>query len=122
MSTPSYSETVKMCKSKRKFDELLLDAVDEALENVLGKTASKVCYNFLETKYSLIKENIPREIETFTACLENLLGSGALLIEEFILMVLRANLRLEYKGKEHFGFLNCLKELMTEYETLSSRT
>lgn len=55
------------------FDEILLEAVDEAL-SVLGEVAKEAVFGHLQKHYSLHKTDIPKEIGVFRNALESMFG------------------------------------------------
>jgi len=83
-----------------RLDDLLLGVVDETLREVFREEGAKVIYDFLENNCHLKREEIAEKPEVFSAGLERLLGSGALVVEKLILKNLYSRLRLEHAGKK----------------------
>jgi hypothetical protein len=69
---------------KQDFEELLSEAVDEALSS-LGESAKQVIYYYLENSFNLNKEEIPNRINDFATAIERFFGIGANLLETSIL-------------------------------------
>jgi len=64
----------------KNFDELLLEAIDEALSS-LGESPKTAIYFHVEAKFGISREQIPRRLEDFSSSLEKLFGSGARYLE-----------------------------------------
>jgi hypothetical protein len=72
-------------KRKREaFENLLLEAVDEALAS-LGDSAKQAIYYHLEDKFKITKNEIPNRLKDFTEGLEKIFGLGARFIEILIM-------------------------------------
>jgi nucleoside-diphosphate-sugar epimerase len=70
--------------SKRSFEKLLLETVDEGLSS-LGDSAKHAIYFHLENTFNISKRNIPYKIEEFADALEKIFGLGAKPIEILIM-------------------------------------
>lgn len=74
--------------SKRKkeieFNEVLLDAIDEALLT-LGEKARTSIYLYLHANHALPKKDIPNRINDFADALEKILGQGAPQLEILVM-------------------------------------
>jgi len=70
--------------SKRSFEKLLLEAVDEGLSS-LGDSAKQAIYFHLEKTFNINKRDIPSKIEEFTDAIEKIFGLGAKPIEVLIM-------------------------------------
>lgn len=68
----------------RGFEEILLEAVDEALSS-LGDSAKQVIYFYLEKTYKIKKQDIPHKIEEFADAIEKIFGLGAKFLEILIM-------------------------------------
>jgi len=66
--------------TKKTFENLLLEAVDEAL-GMLGDSARQSTYFHLEHKFKVARNNIPNHLEDFEHGLERIFGVGAKYIE-----------------------------------------
>ena len=101
-----------------KFKKILLKAIDESLNKLLGETAAQTIYFHLEQKQHLKLEDIPDDLKNFLFTLERIFGIGALIIEKIIMENLYSRLSLnnkdlsfKYKNKEHFNFINYITDL-----------
>jgi hypothetical protein len=83
--------------SKRDFEELLLEAVDEGLGSI-GESSKQAIYFHLEKSYNIKKQEIPSKIEAFILALEKIFGIGANFLEALILKGLYE--KTGVKGKE----------------------
>ena len=63
--------------------KILLDAIDERLP-VPGEIVRTAIYERIERSYQVRREDIPEKVETFHKALEELLGSGAKVMEKII--------------------------------------
>ena len=73
--------------SKRKFEKLLLVAVDEGLSS-LGESSRQAVYSYLDKNFRIKKQEIPKKIEAFAGAIENIFGQGASLLEILIMQKL----------------------------------
>jgi len=86
-----------------------LQAIDQVLYRVLGKTGSDAVYSYLERNYGLRKEELPKRLETFALGIEAAFGSSALIIEKLVIRNLQS--RLTYQGEKPYGFLEFMKKI-----------
>jgi nucleoside-diphosphate-sugar epimerase len=70
--------------SKRSFEKLLLEAVDEGLSS-LGDSAKYAIYFHLEKTFNINKRDIPHKIEEFADAIEKIFGLGAKPVEILIM-------------------------------------
>jgi len=70
--------------SKRSFEKLLLETVDEGLSS-LGDSAKHAIYFHLKNTFNISKRDIPYKIEEFADALEKIFGLGAKPIEILIM-------------------------------------
>jgi len=70
--------------SKRSFEELLLEAVDEALFSV-GESLRRETYLQLEESFNVKKQEIPYKTEAFAKAIEQIFGSDVVDLEILIL-------------------------------------
>ena len=60
----------------KSFDEILLDAIDEALLS-LGESVKTSIYFHLEDLFKITKEDVPNRLSDFSSALEQIFGLGA---------------------------------------------
>lgn len=70
--------------SRKDFDKLLLEAIDEALAS-LGESARQAIYFHLEDKFRIARNEIPQRIEDFVEGLQKIFGMGAHFLEILIM-------------------------------------
>lgn len=69
------------------FDELLLEAIDEAF-STMGNSVREALYFCLEKEFKISRTSIPEKLEDFARALEKIFGMGAKLIENWIIRIL----------------------------------
>jgi len=97
-------------------DALLLKVVDETLKEVFREAGTNVIYDFLGNNSHLKQEEIAEKPEVFSAGLERLMVSAALVIENLILKNLYSKLGLKFVEKEGYEFSDYIKELRKRFE------
>ncbi|NIO37343.1 hypothetical protein GTO27_06520 [Candidatus Bathyarchaeota archaeon] len=70
--------------AKKVFEEILLEAIDEALDS-LGESAKQAIYFHIENKFKIPRSEIPQKIDDFAEGLENIFGMGAQFLEILIM-------------------------------------
>jgi 6-pyruvoyl-tetrahydropterin synthase len=96
-------------------DDSLLNVIDETLKHVFKETGAKVVYDYLKDQCHLKREEIAEKPEVFSAGLERLLKSGAVVIEKVILKKLSSKLQLKYEEKERCEFSDYIEELEEKF-------
>ena len=97
-------------QNDKKFDETLLQAIDEALAT-LGEPIKKIVYFHIENKYLLKVQDIPDNPELFALALNSLLGAGGAYIETLVLKKICQRFGLKFERLEHAKFELALEEL-----------
>lgn len=62
-----------------------IEVIEEALEEVFGRTTKNTIFSILVTKYNLEKQDIPKNPKIFQKMLNEILGSGGQVIENLII-------------------------------------
>jgi len=88
-----------------------LQAIDEVLYGILGKTGGDAVYHYLERNYSLRKGELPERLETFALGIEATFGSSALIIEKLVVKKIQSRLALTHEGEKPFNFLDFMKKI-----------
>jgi len=98
--------------SKNDFEQSLTDAVENVFSS-LGESCKQTIYFHLENHYNIDRKKIATKIEDFADALEEMLGSGAKLIEIEIMKALFSKAQtFKYSPKqETLSFTNYLKNL-----------
>ena len=105
-----------LTKQKDKCGDKVSKAVDKVLRQIFGDVATLIIYKHLENHYSLKQDDIVEKIEVFTKGLEELLKSGAFVIETRILediyssFDLTQTLEFKARGNQH-DFVSQMKLL-----------
>lgn len=74
-----------LTKQKKKYDDKGSKAIDKVLREIMGDEATLLIYKHLENRFSLKQNEIIEKIDVFAEGLEELLSSGAYVIEKNIL-------------------------------------
>ncbi|MFB0501214.1 MAG: hypothetical protein ACETVP_01975 [Candidatus Bathyarchaeia archaeon] len=81
-------------KRKSEFNKKLIMTVDEVLKETFGE-AGLLVYTYLESQ-SVMREEIPERLETFSNCLNNFSAGGSV-VEAMILRNLYSRFGLKFK-------------------------
>ncbi|MGB9960055.1 MAG: hypothetical protein ACPLKQ_06010 [Candidatus Bathyarchaeales archaeon] len=100
-----------MTTNNKQWDEILLEAVDEALQTVLGESGKEVIYYYFQNSYAIKKEDIPEKPELFIEFLKKLFGVGAELIENTILKNLCQKLGIKPEQAENAKLAEFLRKI-----------
>jgi adenylyl- and sulfurtransferase ThiI len=84
---------------KKEFENVLLEAIDEALAT-LGDSAKQSIYFHLENKFKVAKKDIPSHVKDFEDGLEKIFGIGAKFIEILIMKNLHEKIGHNLKWDE----------------------
>lgn len=102
-----------LATKSRKFNKLLLSAIDEAL-NSLGESVKQSIYFHIENKFSVIRNEIPENLAEFQGGLEKIFGTGAQFIEILIMKNLHSKIGLplimESERLEFVKYVDVAKE------------
>lgn len=71
-----YREPMMAMSADRRFNRLLLEAIDEALSS-LGESVKKAIYYRLEEDFHISKPEIPQKIQAFNRAMEEMFKEGA---------------------------------------------
>jgi len=114
-----------------RFDQLLVETVDEVLRTALGDKSTQIIYEYLKTRHCLPNE-IPTKLEIFSTELRNILSEdttptrfsigvttlgGSAIIEKTILRILCRKLGLKFKVTEPVHFPSLISELRVLYNS-----
>lgn len=108
--------------TRKTFDQILLEAVDEALSS-LGESAKQSIYFHLQDKFKISKEDIPRHIKEFAEGLEKIFGLGARFLEIMIMKQLYAHIGqpLEWDEDEEFVFVNYVEAARRSFQKVNAK-
>jgi hypothetical protein len=77
---------------KADIDRLILEAVDDVLDEILGKTMRQKFYDLLERSYYISRESTPSQLGDFLLILERTLGKDGKAIRREIAQRVTQNL------------------------------
>jgi len=80
-------------KLEKKFSEILLESIDEALLK-LGENTKSTIYFHLKTKFAISRHDIPDRVGDFSDALEQIFGVGAPQIEVLIMKCLNERVKM----------------------------
>lgn len=90
--------------------------VDRVLRQIFGEEATRLTYHYLESNYSVRRDEIGEKVELFAKGLEDFLKSGAYVIERKILEDISSNYRLlrrlELERMQEHDFANQVRLLI----------
>jgi hypothetical protein len=84
----------------RKFDEYLIESIDEALTS-LGAPVKNTVYFQLENSFNLRKNEIPKQIDEFINIIHKIFGLGASHLEIKFMKNLYSKIRVNIELPEH---------------------
>lgn len=90
-----------VCTSQieKKFDEYLIESIDEALTS-LGAPVKNTVYFQLENNFNIPKDEIPKQIDEFTDILHKIFGLGASRLELKFMKNLYAKIQVSIERQE----------------------
>ena len=80
----------------KKFDQILLESIDEAL-SALGEKAKESIYHHLNHDFSIPKRDIPSRVNDFSTAIEQIFGETAQHIEILIMKCLQKKVKGSYE-------------------------
>ena len=106
-------------KGLTRFDEYLLEVINDVLAQILGETAAKFIIEF--AVFKTLKKDETRisfgeDAKTFVNTLQGILGTGSMPIEKMIIEQLYSKLNIEFKEKSNYTFSDYIKELKKRVE------
>lgn len=97
--------------SRKEFNAVLLEAIDEGLEAALGESGKQVIYYHLRNSKGLGRESIPENPEAFTEFLNSFFGRGAQLIEKIIMERLCRKLEIQHEATENTTLTDFIRKI-----------
>jgi hypothetical protein len=109
-------------KKTRSFDDLLLEAIDEALSS-LGESVKQSIYFHIQNKF-VARNDIPTRIQDFQGGLEKIFGAGAQFIEILIMKNLHAKIgiTLTIEADNPLEFINYVNAAKKSFSKKQSKT
>ncbi len=87
---------MKKKTNSKKFDQIFLESIDEAL-SALGEKAKNAIYHHLKQDFSIPKQDIPSRVNDFSTAIEQIFGEGAQHIEILIMKCLQKKVKGSYE-------------------------
>jgi len=109
-----------LCKDTEKLNESLINAIDEALNQIFLVEDVETIYSYLEDRFHLRREKFAEKLDVFARGLEDLLGSTRLL-ETLILKRLHSKLCLGPEDKKDYRLSEFLRRLRKKQSGLNDR-
>ena len=112
-----------MSTSQQRFDQLLVEAIDEVLCS-LGEPVKNHLYIQLENDFSITKNDLPQQIEEFSHFIFRIFRSGASNIEIKFMQTLYAKISADRHIEHNLStckeiditFLNYVKKMRDSFE------
>ena len=96
---------MKKPKQVKSFDQVLLEAIDEALSS-LGESVKTSIYFHLEDLFKINRSEIPNSLSDFSSALEQIFGLGARSLEILFMKNLHAKVEVTIKWSTYKQFLS----------------
>jgi hypothetical protein len=94
--------------SSKQLNQFLAESIDEVLEDLLGKKTRQAIYEYLARECSLVKEEIPQNIDKFFHATEEAFGKGSRTIARCTVRKLFGKLGWKYEIIGGFEFSDYL--------------
>jgi len=94
------------------FSALLLEAIDEALTDLLGRRAREAVYDYLERNCLVARNELPTRLEAFLTLLDDTFGKGSKTIGRVVARRLYSKLAWEFievPGYELVDYVEAVK-------------
>jgi len=102
-------EGVQLRSQGDRFEEALLEAVDESLLALLGETGAATMYFHIKRVSSLEKSEMPRKLKEFSLAIATIFKDSAPAVEKPILRKLCEKLGMEYESVKDLQFQAALE-------------
>jgi hypothetical protein len=82
-------------KREKKFNDILLESIDKAFLT-LGENSKSAIYFYLESKFAILRQDIPDRVHDFSDALEQIFGLAARQLEILIMKCLNEKIECTY--------------------------
>lgn len=109
-------------ENKTKFEEVLLEAIDEGL-SLLGESSKQAVYFHLEKAFKMNRLDIPYRVEDFTDAIEKLFGAGSKILEIHIMKCLFKKIGYNFKhysNQKNLTFMEYIAAIKLEKDNNDS--
>ncbi len=93
----------------RDFEEVLLEAIEEALE-LFGSSVKEVVLFYCQTRHGVAREELPRRLAELVKCLEEIFSYAAVIIEHQVASNLYSKLGLRFAPRRNWRLLDYVEE------------
>jgi len=90
---------------------LILKTIEEILTNIFGRETFNKMLLVMKKNYALEWREIPRRSKEFSIALNQILGTGSMIIEDLIIESLHDAFGFEITRKKEFSFSDYISEL-----------
>lgn len=104
-------ERVQLRSQGDRFEEALLEAVDESLLALLGETGAATMYFHIKRVSSLEKSEMPRKLKEFSLAIATIFKDSAPAVETPILRKLCEKLAMDYESVKDLQFRAALETI-----------
>lgn len=87
------------------FSALLLESIDEALTDLLGRRAREAVYDYLERNCLVARNELPTRLEAFVTLLDDTFGKGSKTIGRVVAKRLYSKLEWEFIEVPGYGLV-----------------
>jgi hypothetical protein len=88
------------------FSALLLESIDEALTDLLGRRAREAVYDYLERNCLVARNELPTRLEAFVTLLDDTFGKGGKTIGRVVAKRLHSKLEWEFIEVPGYGLVD----------------
>lgn len=88
------------------FSALLLESIDEALTDLLGRKAREAVYDYLERNCLVARNELPARLEAFVTLLDDTFGKGSKTIGRVVAKRLHSKLEWEFVEVPGYGLVD----------------
>ena len=97
-------------------DVLLIEAMDEALSDLLGRKARDAVYDYLERNCRVARNDIPSRLEDFFTLLDDLFGKGGSTIGRVIAKRLYFKMGWEFMDVHSYNLIDYVEAARSRFE------
>jgi len=100
--------------AKKNYNALVLGTIQNVLLDVFGERTLRKIRQVLKDRYSLEWQEIPEKSEAFSSALKEILGKGAVIIEDLIVENLYKSLGKDLQWRKDYTFSDYISSLSEE--------
>ena len=104
-----------------KFNELMVESIDETITDLLGRTVVDALYTHLQTNYSISRNEVPYRLDTLFTVLKKIFGASSLTLSKAIARKFYLKLGLEFTDNPTHTLPEYVDEAKMKLESSSSK-